>query len=335
MGQGQPTAQQFMRLDAIAKNLKVKSRYPHPDFVREVTDACMERVAPVIDKLLPCSGEDIALGLSEHLGVAFEEVHGPDDITDLERRYLRGLKEIGFAQLRDELAGDGVDALLFQRMHAKEKDRDRWIAVLNFQKTKAKGYWNRHHELTHRVAEPPQRMLPFRRHQFEAGNPVESLIDTVASEFAFYAPAFRPQVNALAKHCKLSIDVVEAIRQMYAPSASLQATLIAVVKYWPSPAAALIAQHRGRKRDPGADQALRVTPQRYSKTANAAGLRFFDNMRVSRESPIYEVFETAAWKDAYEHLGDWSTSTGDRLQPIDVYTSARMIGKRVYAVVSV
>ena len=214
--QHKPTGQDLMRLDAIAKHLKIKSRYPQPTFTADVTAACMARIAPVVDKLLPCTGEQIALGLGDHLCLTFEEVHGPHDVVELEDRYLKGKKEIGFAQLRGELDHPGVDALLFERMNAKERDPDRWVAVLNLQETAAKAYWNRFHELSHRIAEPPQGILPFRRHQFEAANPVESLIDAVASEFAFYGPAFRPLVERYAKKNQLGFNVIEAIRAICA-----------------------------------------------------------------------------------------------------------------------
>ena len=122
--------------------------------------------------------------------------------------------------------------------------------------TAAKAYWNRFHELAHRIAEPPQGILPFRRHQFEQRNPVEALIDSVAAEFAFYGPAFRPIVQRLAKRNKLDFNVVGAIQANYVPSASLLSTIKATVKYWPRPAAALTAEFRGRLNAPDVDQAL-------------------------------------------------------------------------------
>ena len=228
-----------------------------------------------------------------------------------------------------------MDALLFERMNAKERDPDRWVAVLNLQETAAKAYWNRFHELSHRIAEPPQGILPFRRHQFEATNPVEALIDSVASEFAFYGPAFRPLVARVAKKNKLGFNVIEAIRAQYAPTASLLSTMKAIVKYWPRPAATLIAEYRGRLSAPDVDQALRITPQGYNDHGDAAGFTFFQNMRVPVGTPIHQAFQTGMGQDDHEHLGDWDTSQGKRLAPLDVYTSARMIGSRVYAVVSV
>lgn len=332
--QRKTTGQDLMRLDAIAKHLKVRSRYPQPAFSADVAAACLAKIAPVVDKLLPCTGEQISLALAGHLCLTFEEVHGPHDVEKLENRYLKGKKEIGFAQLRGELDRPGVDALLFERMHAEERAPDRWVAVLNLQDTAAKAYWNRFHELAHRIAEPPQGILPFRRHQFEARNPVESLIDSVAAEFAFYGPAFHPIVQRLAKRNKLDFNIVEVIQANYAPSASLLSTIKATVKYWPSPAAALTAEFRGRLNAPDVDQALRVKPQGYNHAASGGGLSFFPNMRVPAGTPIDQAFQTGIAQDEWECLGEWVTSKGERLTSLDVHTSARRIGTRVYAIVS-
>src|SRR6266536_513797 len=144
------TTHDLLRLDAIAQNLGVKSRFPQPCFTTDVTAACLTKLEPIIQKLGPCTGEELALGLGDHLCVKFEEVHGPCDVDEIEERYLKGKREIGFAQLRGELGRPGVDALLFQRINASERDRDRWVAVLNLQDTRSKAYWNRFHELTHR-----------------------------------------------------------------------------------------------------------------------------------------------------------------------------------------
>jgi len=328
------TAQDELRLDAMARHLKIASRYPEPRFTVEVTAACLERVSPIISKLLPCSGEDIAQGLGDHFCVTFEEVHDQEDADEIVDRYLIGKNELGFAQLHDELADGGVDALLFERMYADEHDRDRWVAVLNLLEGGAKGYWSRFHELVHRVAEPPQQILPLRRHQFEASNPVEFLIDSIAGELAFFEPAFRPLVERAAKKSRLNFDVVCQIRNCFAPTASLLATVKAVVKFWPSPAIALTAERRGRKGNPSDGVALRVTLQGSSSTAEPVGLKVFRNMRVPQGSPMFEAFDTGIDQDEHEHLGDWDTSTGESLEPIDVFTSAWRIRHQVYALMS-
>ena len=333
--QRKATGQELMRLDAIAKHLKVRSRYPQPTFSADVARACLARIAPIVDKLLPCTGEEISLGLAGRLCLTFEEVHGPRDVERLEDRYLKGKKEIGFAQLRGELGQPGVDALLFERIHAEEMAPDRWVAVLNLQDTEAKAYWNRFHELAHRIAEPPQGILPFRHHNFEAANPVEALIDSVAAEFAFYGPAFSPIVQRFAKRNRLDFDTADAIQANYAPSASLLSTIKAAVKYWPSPAAAVTAEFRGRLSAPNVDQALRVKPQGCNRAASGIGLNFFPNMRVPAGTPIDQAFQGGGTHDGWERLGEWATSRGKRLTSLDVHTSARRIRTGVYALVSV
>jgi hypothetical protein len=335
MGKRQATTHELLRLDAIAQHLKIKSRYPQEGFTEAVIDACLDRIAPVVDKLLPCSGEQIALGLAKHLHLTFEEVRGPADIGDLLKRYLKGKKEIGFAQLPDELARPGVDALLFERMNAEERDPDRWVAVLNLQDSDAKGYWNRFHELSHRIAEPPQGILPFRRHQFEASNPVEALMDAIAAEFGFYEPAFRPLVGQCAQQSRLDFSVVDLLRARFASTASLLSTIKAIVKLWPQPAAVVVAEYRGRVGAPHLDRALRVTPQGYNAAASDSSLKFIPNMRVPEGSPIDVAYRTGLDQDEFERLGNWSTSQGKRLSSLNVHTSARRIGKRVYSVITV
>jgi len=330
-----PTVQDILRLDAIAQHLKVRSRFEDSTFTADVKAACLARIAPTVKTLLPCTGEEIALGLGEKLCLKFEEVHGPHDVVKLEDHYLKGKKEIGFAQLRDELEHPGVDALLFQRMNAQAGDPDSWVAVLNLQEGRAKGYWNKFHELSHRIAEPPQKILPLRRHQFEAINPVEALIDSVASEMAFYEPVFLPLVESYSKTNRLSFEIVEQIRKQYAPTASLLSTMKAIVKYWPRPAASLTAEYRGRLSSPGVDPALRVTSQGHNEYASRTGLTFWPNMRAPLGSPIHQAFISGEEQNAIEHLGAWQTSTGKSLASIKVFTSACFVNGRVYAVISI
>lgn len=329
-----PTVQDVLRLDAIAKHLKIKSRFEDPTFAADVRAACLAQITPTLKQHGPFTGEDIAQCLGDDLCLTFEEVHGPHDVTKLEDHYLKGKKEIGFAQLRDELDNPGTDALLFERMHAEPGAPDTWVAVLNLQEGRSKAYWNRFHELSHRIAEPPQQILPFKRHQFEASNPVESLVDSVASDFAFYEPIFRPLVERYAKTCPLNFQTIEQIRNQYAPTASLLCTMKAVVKYWPRPAASLTAEFRGRRNSPGTDCALRVSPQGYNERANRIGLLIYPNMRAPIGSPIHQAYLSKEDQNSLENLRNWETSSGDSLADIDVLTSARCINERVYAVLS-
>ena len=332
VAKGRPTMQEMLRLDAIATHLGIATRYGDDSFFEEATEASLTLLEPILSPQSLQTGEEVVERLARHFSVKFEEVYGPQDVINLETKYLKRQKELGFAQLRQEISNPEVDALLFRRMHASEGEPDRWVAVLNLQNSNAKSYWNKNHELTHRFGEPQQRMLPFRRHRNETTSPVERLIDHIAADVAFYPPVFRPLVIKAAKKSRLSLNTAEGVRMQYAPSSSVLSSLKAVVKHWPTAAVVISACLRGRLSDPKSDRALRVTLQGWSKKAPAAGLNFFRNMRVPRTSPVYEAYAQYDCAEGSERLSSWTTSTGDALEAVDVYTSARRFGDTVYAV---
>jgi hypothetical protein len=328
------SSDQLVRLDSIAEHLELQRRSGEPGFEEDAVQACVSRLAPIIRKANPKTGEEIAAVLAAHFSVHFEEVRGPDDIDLLEKNYLRQKRELGFGRLREELEDPHVDALLFRRMRAQPHEPDKWVAVLNLQLTDAKAYWDRFHEITHRAAEPAQRVLPFRRHRVERRSPVERLIDTIAGEFAFYAPLFRPLVRAAQRNYRLTFAAVESLQNTYAPSSSLLATTNAVVKYWPSPAMVVTASMKGRKSAPEKDRALRVGMQTRSSTAKEAHLSCFPNMRVPMSSPIFVAFAEKRKVEGLENLGAWTTSTGESLAAIQVFTAAICLGNVVYGLIS-
>jgi hypothetical protein len=132
------------------------------------------------------------------------------------------------------------------RTNASATDRDRWVAILNKLYSQVRAYWNMFHELSHRITEPPQLLLPFRRNRAESENTVEYVIDQVAADLAFYGPIFRPLVLAAAAEGMLTFSLIHKIRKLFAPTASVQAVTNAVVNYWPQPAICFTAKMNGR-----------------------------------------------------------------------------------------
>jgi hypothetical protein len=327
--------QELLRLDQIATHLNVRARYPQSGFSDAVVAACVAKVDTIIRGAGPRSGEEIVAALAEFYGVTFEEVRTSTDVANLEQKYLVQRGELGFGQLRKELSDPGVDALLFHRTNARRGDSDEFVAVLNLQQTEAKSYWSKNHEMGHRIAEPRQKLLPFRRHRLERANPLESLIDQIAAELAYYPPVFGEVVEATAKnHRFLTFGAIRDARLRFAPSASLQATMNAMVKHWPRPAAALLGIVRGRKRDPNEDVWLRVDVQACNKAARKADWFFFPNMKVPQTSPMYAAHAAGGSFDGTDELGLWTTSTGGSLPTVTAYTSAKCVGRLTYAVLS-
>jgi hypothetical protein len=321
-----------MQLDAIARNLRLGKRWAGPEMVRDAVAASIAQADPILVGVAP-QGELVAAMLASHYRVRFEEVRTARDIDVLEDRYLRRKREVGFAQLRDELQNPKVDALLFQRIHAAEDDPDRWIAVLNLLVTDDRRYWNRFHELSHRIAEPPQRLLPFRRQRVDDKNAVEALIDTIAGELGFHRRLFRPFVGAAAGG-PLTFQTIKSIRDAFAPTASLLAVMNAVVALWPRPALAFVARMRGRVRDDRLDRALRVEMQGRNAPARQSGLYMIPNMRVPKASVVHAAIQYKQERSDYERLAIWDTSDGTRLPDLQALLSVTPVGAQVYCLVS-
>lgn len=330
-----PTEGQLMRLDAVADHLDIRLDPEDEGFNEAVISSCMTKVAPVITDAAATSGEEILAALGQHYSVLFEEVRSTADIERLEQKYLRGQRELGFAQLQSELADPNVDALLFQRQRAKDRDRDKWVAVLNLQQTETRSFWNRAHELSHRIAEPPQELLPFKRHGKERKQPIERLMDLIAAEIAFFPDVFVPLVES-RRHDPLTFVLVQDLRMRFAESSSLLSAANAVVNAWPTPASCLKAEIAGRKRNPKDGVALRVFPQSRNLAARDADELFIiPRMRVPRTSAVYEAFRSGKMQTAVENLGTWTTSSGQQLRDTNVLISATpAYGESMYVLIS-
>lgn len=321
------------RLLAIREFLRVHARPDDPHFGQEVAEAAILKVQPILLQHADGFGEDIIAAVAQHQGVRFEDVRNHDDIAALEQKYLVEQRELGFGMLKHELSDSSVDALLFQRMHAEPEAPDRWIAVLNLQETESRAYWSRTHELIHRLAEPPQRRLPFFRHRTDRGHRVEEIIDLGAAELAFPVLVFAPRVQVVS-HQALTWDLVRELRQQFAPTASLESAVRAVLRFWPQPAFLIKAEYRPRKGTAHKDLALRVSIEGFSPAAEVSGVRFFPNMRVPPTSAIWGTFFSRLEDTEFEKLENWTTSQGKALPDRQALTSAIPVRDFVYALIS-
>lgn len=327
-----PSANIAIRLDAIAQNLRIGKKWKVGASECAAIEACVAKLDHLLDGIQP-QGEIFADKAAKELQIKFEEVHDEQDISSIETRYLRGKKEMGFALLRDEIQSRDVDALLFQRQHASQYDPDRWVAVLNMTYTKDRAYWNRFHEMAHRLAEPPQMLLPFRRQLNTELDAVEKLMDAVAGALAFHPRLFLPHIKRIQQKA-LTFEYIDQLRKSYAPTASLLSVTNAAVKMWNQPAVAFVASERPKKGSPKGALALRVDPQSGNELAKKVGLFLYSNMRVPLESCAHDTFLTGVPGNNAENLVQWTTSTGGSLPALPIYVSAVRLGTRIYGVIT-
>ena len=241
---------------------------------------------------------------------------------------------MGFALLREEIHSPNVDALLFQRTNANPDDPDRWVAVLNLTITEDRAYWNRFHELSHRLAEPPQKILPFRREMTDNRDVVEKLIDTIAGEVAFHPRLFSPHMANL-KTDPATFEAISAVRNAYSPSASLLAVTNAIVQRMERPSVAFVASIRAKRNGPQSQKDLRVEPQCRNALAQANNLFLIPNMRVPRNSCAYHTFLTGCPMTSLESTMNWTTSTGKAIPQHRVTVSTIKLGDRIYGIMTI
>lgn len=321
------------RLLAMREYLGIRAQPRDVAFDSEVVAVAVGKIEPIIARYAHAPGEVIVGAVAKQLGVRFEEVRSSADIQRLEQKYLVEQKELGFGLLAREMADETVDALLFQRMHAAKGAPDEWVAVLNMTSTEARAYWSRPHELTHRLAEPPQRRLPFYRHRTDFHNRLERIIDLGAAEIAFPASAFGPRVKRVAGE-DLTWEFVKSLCAEFAPTCSLLSAAKAILRFWPQPAFLVKASFRGRRSRPHSDKALRIDVDGFSPSALQTGVHFYANMRVPPSSPIAHTHETGRNITDVESLGRWVTSSGSKLPDRRALTSGLHTRYAAYGLVS-
>lgn len=316
------------RVEQVALHLGLDCRPQDDDFIDQVIAAALKKIKRVAARHKPAKAEGLIAVIAEEFHVQFETVRNTAEIKQLQRHYVKQ-GQYGLAQVDDEFADGGTDALLF-RVTQDDEQTDRYVAVINLIHSKHREFWNKIHELVHRLIEPLQKMFVWRR-RAERTAPIEQLVDAVAARIAFFEPIFGPLVRSYAANYELSWSTIERIRQDYSPTCSLQAVANAVINFWPRPAMFLTATQRGTKGNSNLRVALRIDPPICSPTAKATGLWIPPSRRVPSTSPLHRAFERQNSVEGMENLSDWTTSRGEALANLPVFTSALPLGDYAYA----
>jgi hypothetical protein len=326
-----------LRLDAVAKNLGLGRRWRGKEYIPLAVDACLEKVRKAInlDPLSSC--EQVADAIAGTYQVRFEEVKTPADLEALENRYLKQQKELEFGFLRDELSDPKVEALLIQRRKANDADPDRWVAILNSLRTADRAFWNKFHELGHRLAEPAQLILPLggvRREITARPNTLEKLIDSIAAEIAFMPEVVSRPLSQLNGYDVSMGDIIR-FRNLVAPTSSLQASLNAFISRHPRLALAFKAEYRTKNNGIANSADLRINPQARSSSACKAEMLFYTNMRVPHTSCIWATYCDGTARTEIESMAPWKTSDGSSLKWNSAIVSASKIGELVYGTMEI
>lgn len=297
--------------------------------VSEIVDYVRRRVRKVV-KAYKCGNLAELLKAAAHdAKTVFREVHSDEDLDQIIGEFVPQGETI-FANLRNELR-DQDYAITLKRQHAAKYDLP-FVSIIDCRGPKLyASYFTKWHELAHLFTLTPQMRLMFRRtHAAAVLDPEESLMDVVAGELAFWPDFIKADCDQ-----EISFEFIERIRKEFCPQASLQASLIGIVKALPKPCILLVAKLGLKKQQelaasqlrfkncPAPAQELRALNLCVNRAAREEGILMHPHWRVPKRSVIYRAFEQSVYLEAAENLNWWTTSDGSQLGSCNILVKAK------------
>ena len=270
--------------------------------------------------------------ITKKLSMVVEEIRSEDDFARLTDHYARQKGDYVFAGLRarfDDLENPAFGVLI-QRNGARDDAPDQYVAVIDarteFSDEKfARRYFTKWHEIAHRMTTHCFPADPIFRSDED---PIETLMDAIASELAFYEPFLGPALQEVLSNANwITFEMIESIIERVFPEASFQATLFATMRVLPTPMVYLeladdplaiqkilpnlpAYAHWDRTGEPtDNDQANdhqnaidpRMPEQRMTNRSPNGSTRILYGQRVPRDSVFYRVAQGELLADEVEH----------------------------------
>lgn len=304
------------------------------DPVATILSFCHRRINSVLNEFGCTTLSGLMNAVAASLDTLFVEIHDDSGLAELRAAYL-GRGERIFATLTEQLGPD-VYAITFRLTQPREGDRQ-FVSIIDCRGDKVwRKYFSKWHELAHLLTLTPQTRLKFcRTHaEPEEKDPEEALMDVIAGEVGFCPQLVRPHAKG-----QISFEKIAELREELCPDASQQASLIGLVKAWPSPCVLVEARRALKAHErrslmqgrfsfsDGPVEVLRAVKVTANKAAERVGITIHRNMRVPEQSVISQVFEEDSLisMEADEDLAWWTSSSGRGLarQPITVKARCR------------
>ncbi len=275
--------------------------------------------------------------ITKKLSMVVEEIRSEDDFARLTDHYARQKGDYVFAGLRARFDDRENPAfgVLIQRNGARVDAPDQYVAVIDaraeFSDEKfARRYFTKWHEIAHRMTTHCFPADPIFRSDED---PIETLMDAIASELAFYEPFLEPALQEVLSNANwITFEMIESIIERVFPEASFQATLFATMRVLPTPMVYLeladdplaiqkilpnlpAYAHWDRTGQPTVDDQAndhqnaidpRMPEHRMTDRSPKGSTRILNGQRVPRDSVFYRVAQGELLADDMEyHLCDF------------------------------
>src|SRR5262245_49206892 len=328
-----------VQLYKLAKDLGLKFQ---DDPVAAILDYCEQRIGELMVDYSDCQTLTQMLDwVANRVGTSFIEIRTDDDLREAKQRYSHQ-RELGFVQLEEDLSDEVFGQTI--KLNKREPWEQQYVSVIDCRGDKAaRSYFTKWHEIAHLLTLTSQMRLMFRRthRAVSALDPEERLMDVIAGRFGFYPPLLHRHING-----EISFEHIEELRLKLCPEASLQASLINIVKYWPTPCIYLRAEMGYRKDDEAnlaqqgfyfldpPEASLRAVHVAPNEKARERGLIIHENMRVPEVSVISRLFAGGPGQGGANEDMAWWEASGVRLSAYPVSVKARRLAQSVEAIIS-
>ena len=310
-----------MPLREIAKELNIE---PIGDINQKIKEYALKRVETVIIEFNVKNIDQLQKACCDSLKLEFEEFSNQDELDLIIKKYI-ALGDFVIASCKDCFNDD-----TFARMF---KLKDQFLAVVD--STGEKKYrrnFTRWHEIAHLLTTNPSKYNVIMR-QNRQRDPVEALMDEIASEIAFHDNFFNPVFEEYCGDSVITFDKIRMLINQGFQDASFISTVYACIRKFKKPVLFLECALNYKKSEEKDLYNGFLFPE-YKPIPKLRALNVFSNnlakkrkfyipknMRVPEKSIIYDYYfkDLNTTSQRIENLDYWSSSDGKRLHSQEIF----------------
>lgn len=219
-----------------------------------------------------------------------------------------------------------TEALVIRRSDADAKSASRFVAIIDARpERQSRAWFAERHEPSHILIDDPGANAVWRRTRVKRPEPIERVVDAVASAVGFWKPVVEPALTVALQHYQNPLAAFDAVRRALAPSASKEATYRALAELFKTPLVLLRADYdcRAEDREPRGDPrrswALRAKTVVQNARAKKVGINIWENFRI----PPHSVIRAApGFRSQVDNLSKWESERSGALDPCRIRVTA-------------
>ncbi len=292
---------------AVAKTLGLMG----PNLKAKICDAAVLRVMRRLGALgiVPENLDDIQALVLDMTRLRIERIDDDEDLEHLSSKLRRENPAVP-VQLEFEFARN-TEAVVYRDPLADPRAAS-FTAVIDARGSRRLRAWfAERHEPAHLLVPDPSNRAAWRRTTEERPEPLEQVVDEIASHVGFWKPVVIPVLHrALATEPSV-LAAFDQTREVLCPHASQEASYRAFTRLTPFPLCVVRTEMACRRADPNNDDgslALRATTVLWNDAAQTAGIRIWPNFRIPPHSVIHGAYDSGGSRD--DDLANWKTEAG-------------------------